>query len=285
MEPNQRPLWQLPQGVSRGAWDYVTREAIATEYDAYHANHPLLRVDESLLADWLGPASQSPSADAPRPWVADLGCGTGRLMPAIHRLGYPYLAIDLSQPMLREVRQRQPPDLAPSATDHVAANHVAADDIAAIRCNLVELDAIADGCCAAALCMFSTLGMIRGRAHRQRVLQHARRMVRPGGACIVHVHNRWNALRDPGGPAWLWHSWRQSRRDRQSDFGDRVYPYRGVPNMFLHIYSRRELQRDMQAAGWRCDRWLWLDQQSSGPLRHRWWIPRVRAGGWVVRGV
>ena len=30
-----RPTWQLPPGVSRGTWDYVHRDSIATEYDTF----------------------------------------------------------------------------------------------------------------------------------------------------------------------------------------------------------------------------------------------------------
>ena len=51
--------------------------------------------------------------------------------------------------------------------------------------------------------LFSTLGMIRGRENRQRVLNHVRRILKPGGLFVVHVHNLWYNLYDPGGPWWL----------------------------------------------------------------------------------
>ena len=42
MKFDDRPTWQLPPGVSRGTWDYVSTPSIATEYDAFHGDHPLM---------------------------------------------------------------------------------------------------------------------------------------------------------------------------------------------------------------------------------------------------
>jgi hypothetical protein len=52
-----RATWQLPMGVSRGTWDYVTEPAIAKEYDRFHAGHPLLELDRKLIAEHLGPSA------------------------------------------------------------------------------------------------------------------------------------------------------------------------------------------------------------------------------------
>ena len=49
-----RPAWQLPAGVSRGAWDYVTEPSIASDYDRFHAGHPLLDLDRELISKHLG---------------------------------------------------------------------------------------------------------------------------------------------------------------------------------------------------------------------------------------
>ena len=51
--------------------------------------------------------------------------------------------------------------------------------------------------------MFSTLGMIRGRAARKQALGEAVRILRPGGRLALHVHNLLLNLRDPQGRSWL----------------------------------------------------------------------------------
>jgi SAM-dependent methyltransferase len=253
--------WQLPAGVSRGSWDYVTRESIATEYDVYHANQGVLRVDDQLLTTWIGPAT------GPDEWAIDLGCGTGRTLFALAGLGYHTLGIDLSPAMLREVQRK--------ARQSRQAVHV-------VRANIVCLEGLADRSAAVVTCLFSTLGMVRGNAHRRNVLAHTARILRPNGSLLLHVHNRWNALRDPGGPAWLFKTWWQGLGDPDAACGDRVYPYRGLPNMYLHIYSWRELGDDLRSAGLQIERHLALNQSASGPLERPGWLAGVRASGWLV---
>ena len=72
-----------------------------------------------------------------------------------------------------------------------------------LRANLVELDCLADASVDYAVSLFSTLGMIHGRPNRQRALGHVRRMLKPGGVLVLHVHNFWYNLFDPGGPWWV----------------------------------------------------------------------------------
>jgi ubiquinone/menaquinone biosynthesis C-methylase UbiE len=262
-DPFQAPRadWQLPRGVSRGSWDYVTQSAIASEYDAYHAEQGLLRVDDQLLADWLGPPHPSPA------WAIDLGCGTGRTLWTLDRLGYRVLGVDLSSAMLQQVRRK--------AATAKRPFHV-------LRANIVCLEGLRDHSASVVTCLFSTLGMVRGAENRQAVLRHIARILRPGGRFLLHVHNRWNALRDPGGAAWLWRTWWQSWTDRETAIGDRVYAYRGLPNMYLHIYGPQELRHDLRTAGLRVSNVMKLNQTATGPLNHPWWCSAVRSSGWLV---
>ena len=115
-----------------------------------------------------------------------------------------------------------------------------------VRANLVELDAIADGAVDYAMCLFSTLGMIRGRANRRRVLEHARRILKPGGRFVLHVHNYWYNLRDPDGPLWVLGNLLTAPLRRDVEVGDRWFPYRGLPSMFLHVFRWRELAADLR---------------------------------------
>src|ERR1051326_2084073 len=88
--------WQLPHGVSRALWDYVHEADIARNYDASLADSSLFTVDLQLAQDWLQPPGK----------LIDLGCGTGRLMLDMARLGHCVLGVDLSTEMLRVARAK-----------------------------------------------------------------------------------------------------------------------------------------------------------------------------------
>jgi len=90
--------------------------------------------------------------------------------------------------------------------------------------------------------------MVRGKASRTRLLRGVYQWLSDKGQLIVHAHNRYACLRDPGGTRWLLSS-RVKSWFSAAEFGDRVYPYRGLPAMFLHIYSRQELVRELKSAG------------------------------------
>ncbi len=58
------PTWKLPPGVSRGTWDYVQSRHIASDYDHYFADHPLLQLDMQFLRGQLPPRGAGPNATA-----------------------------------------------------------------------------------------------------------------------------------------------------------------------------------------------------------------------------
>jgi SAM-dependent methyltransferase len=257
MSHPERPTWQLPPGVSRGLWDYVHAPHIADDYDDYFALNSLFEFDEALLKRQFA-----------RPGlVADLGCGTGRALVPLVRAGHRGLAVDLSAHMLAIVQEK-------AAEERLA--------IDCVRANLVELDAIADESVDYAMCMFSTLGMIRGRANRARVLKHARRVLRPGGRFVLHVHNYWYNLRDPEGPLWVLKNLLTAPLSRDIEVGDRWFPYRGLPSMFLHVFRWRELAADLRGAGFRIVERVRLDAQRRHALPRPWLLPAVRTNGWIV---
>lgn len=252
-----RPQWQLPAGVSRGLWDYVHSPRIADDYDDYFAFNTLFDFDEALLLESF-----------PTPGViADLGCGTGRALVPLVRAGHRGLAIDLSAHMLRIVRQK------------ARAESLAID---CVQANMVELDAVRDGSVDGAICMFSTLGMIRGRENRRRALAHARRILKPGGRFVVHVHNYWYNLRDPDGPWWVLANLCTAPLSRDVEVGDKWFPYRGLPSMFLHVFRWRELVADLRWAGLRVVRRVRLNAERRHALSAPWFIPALRTNGWIV---
>lgn len=252
--------WQLPDGVSRGLWDYAHNDLVADDYDDYFALHRLFDFDESLAVRELRVRRRSGC-------VADLGCGTGRALVALCRAGFTGLAIDLSQRMLEIVQEKADIDDLP---------------IECLRANLVQLDAVADQAVDHAVCLFSTLGMIRGERARLQALRHARRILKPGGGFIVHVHNFWFNLYDPSGVRWVVGSLLKAKLDGRFEAGDKYFHYRGVSNMYLHVFRRSELVRQLRSAGFRVDRVIPLARNAAGALPAPAWLPWLRAYGWIA---
>ncbi|MFG0289836.1 MAG: methyltransferase domain-containing protein [Rhodopirellula sp. JB044] len=277
----ENSTWRRPEGVAPGTWRYVHEGAIAARYDEFVATTPLCGIDLEILSDVFPKMSAVESAgetaaegaETPgqggavrssgggeKKWVFDLGCGTGRASAVLASNGYRVAAVDLSLPMLREVRKR---DL---------------ESVATIQANLVQLDGIADHVAEGAVCLFSTLGMIQGRQNRRRFLAHVRRIVRRGGRFYLHVHHRYAALTNLPGVKQLVSTAVRSWTRSDWEYGDAVYAYRGLPDMFLHQFSRRELMADFAATGWNVKRWWNLSLDGSRVIDSKVGI----AGGYLI---
>jgi SAM-dependent methyltransferase len=253
--PSQ-PQWRLPRGVTHGVWQYTQAEHIAEQYDDYFAENRLFEFDQEVLARHIRPPGL----------VVDLGCGTGRATVALARRGLLGLAVDLSPAMLRVVARKAKAENLP---------------IQPLRANLVELDCIRSQSADYALCLFSTLGMIRPRQNRHRLLLHARRILKPGGLLVLHVHNLWYNLFDPAGRRWLLGHLLSVMLGRL-ELGDKFFYYREIPRMFVHAFTRRELVRSLAQAGLRIRELIPLDTDRQRPLRRPWLLGRLRANGWIA---
>ncbi len=250
------PAWRLPDGVDAPLWLYTHTPRLAADEDAYFAGHPLFQADEQILDERF---------TDPGPLV-DLGCGAGRHSIRFASRGFAVTSIDLSLSMLHVVGVKA---------------RAARVDLLRVQANLCRLGCFPDQSFDYALSMFSTLGMIRGRASRQRALGEARRILRPGGRLALHVHNLWLNLRDPQGRRWLLRHAAKvlSRRD---PLGDRRMDYRGINGMYVHLYRWGELKRELHRAGFRIDQVIPLDEVSAAPIPMPSLAPRFRAGGWIV---
>lgn len=253
----RRSHWRLPRGVSRGVWEYAQTEHIAGLYDDYFALNHLFEFDEQVLARHFAPPGL----------VVDLGCGTGRTLIPLARRGFRTLGIDLSRHMLRIVGEK-------AAQEGLS--------IARLQANLVELDCLRQGSVDYCTCLFSTLGMIRGRENRHRMLAHVERILKPGGLFVVHVHNRWFGLFDPVSRGWLARQILASPVRRDTELGDKFFDYRGIPKMFLHVFSQRELVRALRGVGFRIRELIPLDVTRQRPLGNAWFFGRFRANGWIA---
>lgn len=180
MKSDYRPTWQLPPGVSRGTWDYVSTSSIATEYDTFHGDHPLMRLDQQ----WIAHRLERYHHPEDRRVLLDLGCGTGRALLPWSDRGWRTIGIDLSSEMLNQAR-----------TKCLGSNNPPGF----VHANLAELSCLSECFADAAVCLYSSIGMIRGSQNRISMLKAVRRALKQNGLFFVHVHNRGSWLRDPGG--------------------------------------------------------------------------------------
>ncbi len=260
-----RPAWQLPPGVSRGTWDYLHLPSIADDYDHYFRDHPLLTLDIEIVRQFLPKNSGA--------IIADFGCGTARVARALSPLGYRMLNVDLSRHMLRQASQ-----VAGAQAEQERSEVFSA----CVQANLVQLEWLRDSVLDMAVCLFSSIGMIRGREHRQKFLSEVCRSLRFDAPLVLHVHNRLRSLLDPGGPAWLLKTRMSSWVTRDWEYGDRVYTYRGLPSMFLHIYSRRELIEDLRLSGFSQVQILPINSTADRLLPSATRFSTIKAGGYFA---
>ncbi len=262
------PQWQIPPGLTIGNLDYTNSSSIAADYDQFLAGNQLNSIDGEVLRRYLPSLEDGPSQGSV---IADFGCGNGRSLMPLLTEGYRGLGIDLSVPMLESFAAK-------------AEKASLSEQVGLVQSNLVELDAFADDSIDAAICMFSTLGMIHGRQHRNRFLKHVRRMLKPEQPFILHAHSSLFQIRQPRGIRSAASSiWKASRG--KQEFGDRTATYRGVKNMFIHSFRRAELKHDLAQAGFTADKWIGIPPASNqtadinAPLP---WFSDLRLAGWIV---
>ena len=270
------PTWQLPDGVAKGNWDYIKSPSIARNYDRFLADDPLAAADGELLAHKLPPLADD-IRESDRPRVADFGCGNGRSLLPVWKRGYRAIGIDLSESMLGQFREKTKI----SETASNGKNSSSAQRLTLIQANLVELDFLPSQCLDAALCMFSTLGMIRGITSRDRFLCHVHRLLKQEGMLILHAHNLVFQLRTPGGLRRFIGDLARTTRGRQ-ELGDRISDYRGVRNVFIHSFRRRELQLALTNAGFEIVQWYSVMPGKKLLYRGLPFLSDFRVVGWIV---
>lgn len=263
--PLTRPDWQLPPGVPRSLWEYVHDDGIATDDERFLAGEHLLDIDRTLT---LKIADRIQSGGASR--CLDMGCGTGRLASALLDRGWQVIGVDLSQPSLK---------LARAAGSTAKSGH-----LALLRANLCELHSLAGPPFDLALLMFGTLGMVSGPDHRAAVLTAAARLLSEGGTLLLHVHNWWRHIDHPTGRRWLLADlWRIARRLPEA--GDTRHDYRGIPDVYHHVFRRSEVRQLLKNAGFTVEQEWPLalpGQGEAGLLTGSPWTTSRRCTGWII---
>ncbi len=242
---------RIPKALRR----YVTDADLARQYDLYHEGLPLLSFDERFVAEEI----------ADRERVLDVGCGTARSMACLGRLGCRCVGMDLSAPMLEAATQKLRGDGLPAAL-------VRADMCAPLPFRDASFDAV--------VCMFSTMGLIPTSEARRALLAEVARVLAPGGVFVFHVHNRlYNVVAGWGG-MWLLKTYTWNRLFTRLEVGDRIMrTYRGVPDMFLHVFTAGEVRRLARAAGLRERRVAFLNDDRDAEVTGR--FASVRANGFI----
>lgn len=249
---SSQPDWKMPAGTTQSVWDYANDPDVARTYDSKLTGTPLLEFDLRFAEKFFGPSGT----------LVDLGCGTGRLILPFAERGLSVLGVDLSGDMLKVASEKA---------------RMAAVTMLLIRANLVELDCLKDQSFDYAACLFSTLGMISGRENRRQTLSHARRILKPGGRFLLHVHNLWFHLGTRAGRRWLWRD-RLSALAGRPDAGD----YSAAPGVALHHFSRREILKDLRATGFKTLTVVPISLRSDCRLPLPWLLSGFRAYGFLI---
>ncbi len=235
---------------------YVTDPGLALGYDRYYEDLALLDFDTRFLADALPHEGL----------VLDIGCGTGRHIITLGGAGRRFVGMDLSRHMLDVT-------CAKLERANLAAPLVRADMRAPLPFRDDSFDAV--------VCMFSTIGLIPSAAGRVAFVREVARILRPGGTFVFHVHNRLNNLLTSWGRLWLLRTYTWDRVFTDLEVGDRVMPtYRGIRNMFLHVFSPAEVRRLISDGGLEMTRMALLNKERTGETHGP--LCQWRANGLIV---
>jgi len=110
--------------------------------------------------------------------VLVVGCGAGREVLALERLGYSMTGVDISPPLLEVARQ--------AAADRRSSAHFQLVDGVALPFADESYDAVT--------LWSQLLGNVPGAAGRLSLLREGRRVLRPGGVLSLSVHDRCRTL-------------------------------------------------------------------------------------------
>lgn len=237
-------------------WVYRNTPEMAAEYDDFYSGTALLEHD----TDYLDARLTEPGT------LLDLGCGVGRHVLHFAWRKFDVTGIDLSQHMIHETQKRL-------VLCNLGAKLICGD--------MFDLARFGDESFQYCICMFSSLGLIRGYRNRVTFVKRIRRVLRAGGLFAFHVHNRLFNFFLPEGRRWLLYTYTRGRL-RGLEVGDKIMDgYRNIPDMYLHIFSAREVRRLLRDAGLGIVDICHLNARRTGPLRTRA-FRSWRANGFLV---
>jgi SAM-dependent methyltransferase len=110
--------------------------------------------------------------------------------------------------------------------------------------------------------------MIRGRKHQKAAIIEFRRVLKPGGTIVLHVHNR-HFLRELG------------LRGVRSGEITMPQAYGGAPLTLTH-FSRREIIGLLTTSGFKVREVMSISTSLNGQLPLPWLAPGLRAYGYLI---
>lgn len=243
---------------------YISDFTIAHDYDCYFADNQLFVYDSQVLLRWFARPGK----------LIDLGCGTGRHLLSFARRGFDVVGIDLSEHMLAAAQRKL--DQARLSVRLIRANF----------CNLPIHPAgtshpLMEKSFDYALCMFSTIGLIQGKTIRLRFLQNAHGLLKTAGLLALHVHNYYHNIWSLEGWIFLISNLLRSRRNL-AERGDKILnSYRGISNMYLHVFTEQEITDLLQTAGFGIIQIIPLNRSRTAPLKSLF-LAQYRANGYLI---
>lgn len=247
-------------GLSPSLLQYARSRAIALYYDDYYADCGLFKFDVAVLDALF----EKPGR------LLDLGCGTGRHAVHFARKGFDVTGVDLSQHMLAIMRSK-----AADAGVHLTLVHS----------NFSNMPAVPDGSFDYAICMFSTLGMIRRERNRVNAVREIRRKLMPGGRFVAHFHNMYFNMWDWPGIKWLLKTVLYGKLLPGIETGDKYFKsYRGISNMYLHLFSLGEIKRLFRKGGFEISEIVYMTPDRTEELT-RGVFRNLKSNGFIVEGV
>ena len=248
-----------PEGVNEALWAYATSQRLADDETSAFADHPLIKADLKWVKAKLGNGNNQ--------IVADLGCGSGRASAWLAEIGWQVISVDLSRPMLEKFMEEQG-----GLTD----SHVLP-----VQGNLARLEFIPSVRLDAAVCLFSTLGMIPLKIDRQRFLRSVSMALNPGGVLLIHAHNWWVQKNHNQGIRWMIRDlWRRMIRDK--NYGNRDAQYRGIPGVKIHMFGWNEIESELNRVGLQVKTVVNLNATTAEDIGDGFITQRILAGGWLI---
>jgi ubiquinone/menaquinone biosynthesis C-methylase UbiE len=261
MSPQRIVPENIDDGVPPSMMEYVRSRAIALGYDDYFAYCSLFRFDVAVLEALLDRPGR----------LLDLGCGTGRHVVHFARKGFEVTGVDLSEHMLAVARGKA---------------RAAGVSVNLVHSNVCDMAAVPDGHYDYAICMFSTLGMIRRERNRITALRDIRRKLVPGGKFIAHFHNIFFSRWEWADIKWLVKTHLLGSILPGIETGDKYFRSgsRGIRNMYLHLFSLREIKRLFRKSGFTIGEIIYISpdrtEELDGVL-----LRNIRSNGFIVEGV
>lgn len=248
-----------PEGVNQALWAYATSQRLADDETSAFADHPLIKADLKWVKAKLGNGINQ--------IVADLGCGSGRASGLLADMGWQVISVDLSRPMLEKFVE----ELGGLTNSRVLP----------VQGNLARLEFIPGATLDAAVCLFSTLGMIPLQVDRQRFLQSVSMALKPGGVLLIHAHNWWVQKNNKQGIQWMVYDfWRRFIRNK--DYGNRDAQYRGIPGVKIHMFGWNEIESELNRFGLQVKSVVNLNATTAEDIGDGFINQRIIAGGWLI---